>query len=216
MNSIKEAWSGLSTSNISDALDRYGISGQCLRIKPLSNSFKLFGPAFTIRMIPVTEQKGTVGDYIDDVPPDSVVVIDSDGTLDATVWGDLLTTVAKKRNIGGTVINGVCRDSSKSREVDYPIFSLGNIMRTGKGRLQVDEYNVPVLVEKTRVVPGDLVIGDADGIVIVPKEHTEEVLQAANEIKKKEDLIEKAVMGGIRLDKAREKYGYFNLQSSEK
>ncbi len=216
MNSIKQAWSGLSTSNISDALDRYGISGQCLGLKPLSNSFKLFGPAFTIRMIPVTEQKGTVGDYIDDVPPDNVIVIDSGGTLDASVWGDLLTTVAKKRKIGGTVINGVCRDSSKSIELDYPIFSLGNIMRTGKGRLQVDKYNVPVLVEKTRVVPGDLVIGDADGVVIVPKERIEEILQSAREIKKKEDLIEKAIIGGIRLDKAREKYGYFKLQSSGK
>src|SRR5207245_7999461 len=109
--------------------------------------------------------KGSVGDYIDDVPPGDVVVLDNGGRLDATVWGDILTIMAHRRNLGGTVIHGVCRDVDRSLELNYPIFSRGNYMRTGKDRVQADGYNVPVSLGEVRVVPGQLLLGDADGIV---------------------------------------------------
>ena len=84
----------LDTSALSDALDRLGIEGQALGIKPLATSFRAVGRAFTVRMLPRGLSGKSVGDYIDDVPPGHVVVIDNGGRLDATVWGDILTTVA--------------------------------------------------------------------------------------------------------------------------
>lgn len=125
-NAIVEAMKAHSSATISDALDRLGIVGQCLGIMPLRRDFQTVGRAYTVKNIPVAVVKGTVGAYIDDVPQGQVVVLDNAGRLDATVWGDLLTTVARLRGIAGTVIHGVCRDVKRSLELNYPIFSWGN------------------------------------------------------------------------------------------
>jgi len=102
----------LDTTAISDAMDRLGIAGQCLNIKPLDPSFRLTGRAFTILYGPAGTPPGTVGDYIEDVPPGGVVVLDNGGRENATVWGDILTWVANRRGVAGTVIDGACRHSS--------------------------------------------------------------------------------------------------------
>src|SRR5687768_15423473 len=99
------------TSALSDALDRLAIDGQGLGIKPVAPTMRFAGPAFTIHMLPVGLTKAPVGDYIDEVAPGQVVVLDNGGRQDATVWGDILTWVASERKIAATVIDGVCRDS---------------------------------------------------------------------------------------------------------
>jgi regulator of RNase E activity RraA len=210
-----ESLAELSTTTVSDALDRLGIAGQCLGIKPLDHGFRLCGRAFTMRMLPVAAEGGTVGDYIDDVPPGSIVVIDNAGRADMTVWGDILTFVAAKRGIGGTVIDGMCRDVGRSLELRYPLFSRGWSMRTGKDRVQLDALNVTVSIGGARVSPGDLVLGDADGVVVVPKEKEDEVIAHAKAIDEAESRIREAVEGGMRLDEARKKYKYFKLQSRD-
>ena len=89
--------SKLDTTAISDALDRLGIAGQCLGIKPLDHGFRLIGRAFTVLYGPAGTPPGTVGDYIDDVAPGSVVVLDNGGRENATLWGDILRTIAASR-----------------------------------------------------------------------------------------------------------------------
>src|SRR5712671_3981619 len=130
--------SKLDTTSLSDALDRLGIAGQCLNIKPLDHRFRLAGRAFTILYGPAGTPPGTVGDYIDDVAPGGVVVLDNGGRENATVWGDILTMVSHSRGIAGTVIDGACRDVALSLELGYPIFSRTYSMRTGKDRVQVE------------------------------------------------------------------------------
>ena len=210
-----ESLAELSTTTVSDALDRLGISGQCLGIKPLDHGFRLCGRAFTMRMLPVAAEGGTVGDYIDDVPPGSIIVIDNAGRADMTVWGDILTFVAAKRGIGGTVIDGMCRDVGRSLELRYPLFSRGWSMRTGKDRVQLDALNVTVSIGGARVSPGDLVLGDADGVVVVPKEKENEVIAHAKAIDEAETRIREAVEKGMRLDEARRKNKYFKLQTRD-
>jgi len=205
----------LSASTISDALDKLGIAGQCFGIKPLSNDFRAFGRAFTIKMIPCTSKKGTVGDFLDDVPPGSMITIDSGGTMDATVWGDILTYAAHKNEIAGTVINGVCRDILKSIELNYPIFSKGVYMRTGKSRLMVETYDLPVNIGGVSVYPGDIIVGDHDGVVVIPKDHEENVIEIAVKIDYAESAIRDAFSNGMRLDEARKLHGYHNLQNKE-
>ena len=205
----------LATTTVSDALDRLGIPGQCLGLKPLDLGFRLCGPAFTMRTIPVAVERGTVGDYIDDVPAGSIVAIDNAGRQDATVWGDILTFVASKRGIGGTVIDGVCRDVGKSLEVGYPIYSRGWSMRTGKDRVQLDALDIPISLGGARVSPGDLLLGDADGVVSVPVAVLDEVVALAQSIDAAEERIRAAVEGGMRLDEARRQHKYFKLQRAE-
>ena len=109
--------SKLDTTSISDALDRLGIAGQCLNIKPLDHRFRLTGRASTILYGPAGTPPGTVGDYIDDVAAGSVIVLDNGGRENATVWGDILTWVAHRRGVAGTVIDGACRDTHLAREM---------------------------------------------------------------------------------------------------
>jgi 4-hydroxy-4-methyl-2-oxoglutarate aldolase len=203
----------LDTATLSDALDRLGIAGQCHGLLPRDAGFRMTGRAFTILYGPAGKPAGSVGDYIDDVPPGSVIVLDNGGRPDATVWGDILTEVAHKRGVAGTVIDGICRDVALSLELGYPIYSVGHWMRTGKDRVQVEKMNVPVTVGQARVAPGDLLRGDADGVIVIPKEHEAEVLAAAEEIAAAEEKIRDEVRKGSRLDEARKKFRYFALQT---
>jgi regulator of RNase E activity RraA len=213
MDANVEAFKTLGTTPVSDALDRLGINGQVFGIKPIDRGFRLCGRAFTVRTIPTDTKGASVGDYIDDVPEGEVVVLDNGGRMDATIWGDILTIMAHRRNLGGTVIHGVNRDSSRSLELNYPIFSRGTYMRTSKDRVEVDGYNVSCSLGEVRVEPGDIILGDADGVVHLPRAREDEILAAAKEIEAAEEQIRQAIMGGLRLDEARKQFRYFQLQS---
>jgi 4-hydroxy-4-methyl-2-oxoglutarate aldolase len=203
----------LDTTSISDALDRLGIGGQCLGIKPLDHGFRLTGRAFTVLYGPASTPPGTVGDYIDDLEPDTVVVLDNGGRDNATVWGDILTTVAHERGIAGTVIDGICRDVHLSLKLGYPIFSRGYSMRTGKDRVQVEATNCPVNIGDARVDAGDILRGDADGVIVIPQAHEGDVLRIAEEIDRVEAQILAAVRQGSSLVAARRQFGYHQLQT---
>jgi regulator of RNase E activity RraA len=156
-----------------------------------------------------------VGDYIDIVEPGDVIVLDNNGRMDCTVWGDILTVTAKLKGISGTVIDGVCRDVPNIVKERYPIFTRGRFMMTGKDRVMVEAMNVTVSIGKTQVKPGDIMIGDDSGVVVVPQERAEEVLKLAMEIEVAENQIEEAVRGGLSLKEAREKYRYHSLQTKQ-
>jgi 4-hydroxy-4-methyl-2-oxoglutarate aldolase len=205
--------SKLDTTALSDALDRLGIPGQCLGIKPLDPRFRLAGRAFTLLYSPAGVPPGTVGDFIDDVAEGSVIVIDNGGRENATVWGDILTMVAHRRNISGTVIDGACRDTHLSREIGYPIFSRSYSMRTGKDRVQLESVNTAVNIGDARILPGDILRGDADGVLAIPQAHENDVLRVAEEIDAVEAKIRQAVLDGMRLVDARKQHRYHNLQT---
>lgn len=205
----------LDTATISDALDKLGIAGQCLGIKPRDHTFRMAGRAFTILYGPADAEPGTVGDYIDDLEPGTVVVLDNGGREDATVWGDILTFVAHQKHIAGTVIDGACRDVHLSLELGYPIYSRSYSMRTGKDRVQVEGVNVPVNIGEARVCPGALLRGDADGVVVIPQSQEDEVISVAESIDEAERRIREAVNQGKRLDEARVSNRYYELQRRE-
>jgi 4-hydroxy-4-methyl-2-oxoglutarate aldolase len=210
---IAENLKKLGVTTLSDALDRLGIAGQCLGVMPVDRSMCLAGPAFTVRMLPVGLTGNSVGDYIDGVEPGQVVAIDNDGRLDATVWGDILTLVAHRRAIGGTVIDGVCRDIEHSIELSYPVFARSNTMRTGKDRVTADAYNVTVQIGGVRIGPGDWLVGDADGLIAIPAIRLDEVATIAEEIASAEAQIREAVLRGERPGAARKRLLYHSLQT---
>ena len=204
-----------SSATVSDALDRLGRPGPLLGIAPLFDGAGLCGPAFTVRYVTAGSPPGTVGDYLDDVPPGAVVALDNGGRADCTVWGDILTAMASDRGVGGTVIDGVCRDVQRALGSGYPIYSRGRFMRTGKDRVEVSDVGRPVTVGGVQVRPGDLLIGDADGVVAVPRELVGQVLEICTVITEREAAILADVLAGSSLADARARHGYHLLQRKE-
>lgn len=205
----------IDTATLSDALDKLGIPGQCLGIKPLDHRFRLAGRAFTLTYAPAGPG-GTVGDFIDDVPDGHVVVIDNGGRPDATVWGDIMTLCAHQRGLGGTVIDGACRDTHLALDLSYPIYSRSYSMRTGKDRVQLEAIGQVVNIGDARVSPGDLVRGDSDGVIVIPHARENEVLDTAEAIEVAEARIRELITSGMRLDEARKQESYHLLQRREK
>jgi regulator of RNase E activity RraA len=204
---------GLDTPGVSDALDKLGLPGQCLGVAPLDNYSKVIvGPAFTVQYVSASVPPGTVGDFIDDVAPGDVVVIDNSGRTDCTVWGDIMTQYAGTRQIAATVIDGVCRDVNKALGDGYPIFSKGRFMRTGKDRVQVQSVNQPVSIGTVRVCARDIVVADANGVVIVPRARAAEVAACARQIESVEADIRALIAQGKTLKEARAALGYHSLQ----
>lgn len=207
---------GLDTPGVSDAMDKLGLHGQALGIMPLDNYRKaVVGPAFTVKYVPASNPPGTVGDFIDDVAEGDVVVLDNDGRTDCTVWGDIMTQYAGLRGIAGTVIDGVCRDVTKALGDNYPMFSAGRFMRTGKDRVQVEAVNTTVAVGSARVAPRDIVVADANGVVIVPRGRAREVAETASKIEEVESRIREQIAQGKSLGEARAALGYHKLQTKE-
>jgi 4-hydroxy-4-methyl-2-oxoglutarate aldolase len=205
----------LSTATISDALDTFGIGGGCLGISPVVSGIKMAGTAFTVKYVPTGSVKGTVGDYIDDLTAGEVVVLDNNGRTDCTVWGDILTVTAKMKGLAGTVIDGVCRDVPTILEEKYPIFTRDRFMMTGKDRVMVQAMQIPVSIGGVQVKPGDILVGDDSGVVVVPSELAEDVLSSARAIAEAEDSIVLAVKKGLSLREARAKFGYHALQAKK-
>ncbi|EJM71088.1 RraA family protein [Pseudomonas sp. GM55] len=210
---LVELFEGLDTPGVSDAMDKLGLPGQCLGVAPLDNYSKVIvGPAFTVQYVSASVPPGTVGDFIEDVLPGDVVVIDNGGRTDCTVWGDIMTQYAGSRQIAATVIDGVCRDVNKALGDGYPIFSKGRFMRTGKDRVQVQSVNQPVSVGTVRVCARDIVVADANGVVIVPRARAAEVAACARQIESVEADIRALIAQGKTLKEARAALGYHSLQ----
>ena len=111
----------LSTPCVSDALDTMRIRCGCEGMMPIVQGKKFVGPAFTVEYGPIGQVKTGAGDYIDEAKSGDVIVITNGGKAFCTAWGGLLSTVAKKKGVAGTVIDGVCRDVDVVREIDYPM-----------------------------------------------------------------------------------------------
>lgn len=205
---------GLDTPGVSDGLDKLGVPCQCLGIAPLDNyRGTVVGPAFTVRYVTCGHPAGTEGDFIDDVAQGDVVVIDNDGRTDCTVWGDIMTQYAGIRRIRATVIDGVCRDVAKALADGYPLFTRGRFMRTGKDRVEVAAVNQPVSIGTARVGARDIVVADANGVVVIPRGRAREVAETAQRIEAAESQIRALISAGKTLGEARAELGYHQLQT---
>lgn len=211
--SLLDAARALSTAEISDALDYFKLPGSALGIGLQAGEPRIFGQAFTVAFVPVdTATPGTVGDYLDDIPEGAVAVLDNSGRVDCTVWGGIMSKIAKHRGIAGTVINGVCRDTAEAQEANYPLYARGRFMRTGKDRVQVSAVGAAVSLGDVRVKPGDYIVADADGVVVVPEARAAEVFERALRTREVEGKILEAALTGSSLGEARRQFGYHTLQ----
>lgn len=210
-----EEYKKLDVPSISDAMDKLKLYGGLLNIHSVVPDTYVCGQAFTVHYVPCGEIKGTVGDFIDDILPGEVAVIDNNGRTDCTVWGDIMSIYATQKGIAGTVIDGVCRDINVIRELKYPIYTKGTYMVTGKDRVYVDRINETVNISGVQVNPGDLIVGDNTGVVVVPFNKAEEVLKVAKNIENVEQSIVARVKNGMALKEARRQTGYHKLQTPD-
>ncbi|WP_067812719.1 RraA family protein [Actinomadura kijaniata] len=203
----------LSTASVSDALDSLGLPGSLHGIGALRQGQRTAGPVFTVTYEPVDEAGGTVGDFLDDVPAGAVVLIDNAGRTDCTVWGGIMSRTAHERGIAGTVIHGACRDVAVATAAGHPIWSVSRFMRTGKDRVRVAAVQTAVTIDGVLVHPGDVLVADDDGAVVVPAGRWDEVADIARRIDRVEEAIVEAVRGGATLAQARARHGYHSLQT---
>jgi len=141
-----------------------------------------------------------------------VVALDNGGRLDCTVWGGILSQLGAHRGIAGTVVYGVCRDTAEAAQVGYPLYACGRFMRTGKDRVQVEAVGDAVSLGDVRVAAGDFIVGDDDGIVVVPRARATEVFERALALRAAEQRIVDATLSGTSLNEARRQAAYHTLQ----
>jgi RraA family protein len=179
------------TPHLSDSMERLYAGGPQLR--PMHKEGKLAGPAFTVKTAPGDNL--LVHKALDTAKPGDVIVVDAGGFPDHAVIGELMMTRAKQRGIGGIVIWGAIRDSAEIGAGTYPVYASA-VTHRGPYKNGPGEINVPIMMGGMAVNPGDIIVGDADGLVAIPQEIAERVLASAKSILEKEAAAMKQILAG--------------------
>jgi regulator of RNase E activity RraA len=203
----------LSSAVMSDILDDLGHRDHVLdpAIRPLADGAVIAGWANPFLVIEVDEipAEPYVGEIaaLDDIAPDDMVLIGAGGSARAAVWGELFSTAACVRGARGTLIDGYCRDAQMIATIGYPVWCRGMLPLDVKGRLALSAWREPAVVGGLRVQPGDLVVADADGVVVVPAGLASETVERALEKVAKEDSVRDALVAGSTLRGAYDRFG---------
>lgn len=213
LESLRRVYLSLTTPEVSDALESFGVVGGIAGLRPSLPEQKLFGPALTVaREVNPDPDSRHAADYIDQAAPGEVVVIDNLGLESCTCWGGILTRYAGKKGLGGTVIDGMHRDTEVIKSTGYPVFSRGPFMVTGKGRTRLKAVNVPVRIGGAAVSPGDFLFGDDHGLVVIPAGIVKEVAERAEATRAVEsEILDLILRQDVPLKVARERLGYHDL-----
>ncbi len=205
-----------STGNIADAVE--SVTGNrgwmSADMKPIEENIKIVGQAWTAKLRPVL--KGDTKTYpnyalqiLDEAPAGSVLVYVLEGGLEIAGMGNLMATTAKVRGLEGTIIDGAIRDVREIREIGHPVFARRISPATSVGRLVSVSKQTPVQCAEVTVNPGDYIVGDTDGVVVVPREAAEEVIALLADYDDKESKMVPIIEKEKSLLKALEIYGRY-------
>jgi regulator of RNase E activity RraA len=198
----------VSTATLTTQLFKRGLRNVFLQgvaplVKPEKGALNMVGPAFTLRNIPAREDLDHVGVFqdpdhpqrkaVETAPPGSVLVQDCRGDRTVASTGSILTTRLLKRGVAGMVSDGCVRDSGTIGEIGLPIFCAGASAPLNLARHHAVDLNVPIACGGVAVYPGDIVVGDVDGVVIVPRHLAEEVAKDAAE----QEVMEEFILGRV-------------------
>ncbi|MFJ6268222.1 RraA family protein [Lysinibacillus xylanilyticus] len=183
MTKVEVSFKHLPTTAVSDATG--GHTNLSSDIKPLADHYKIAGRAVTVRL--PDGENGAVLEAIRAAEEGDILVIDAKGNTNRAVAGDFILSLAQGIGVQGFVVDGVIRDIAAIRGLDFPVFSLGTTVAAGN-KNGGGEVNVPIAIGGVSVRPGDYIIGDVDGVVVVPHEDVERIVAAA-ELKLEKDEI---------------------------
>ena len=196
---IIERLAKLDTCAVSDALDSLALKGATWGVRPQWQCPRIVGRAVTMKIKPAGLQQpsqhlGTAP--IEAAKPGDVIVIDNGGKLEFSCWGGLLALSAKLKGLSGVVIDGASRDIDEARELNFPVYARGAVPMTARGRVMQESFNQEIQFAGVQCHPGDLVIADGSGVVIVSKEKENEVIGAAEAIYRKEQEMADGIRKG--------------------
>lgn len=212
INELVAGFRQVATASVADAVDK--IAGRTgflpASIKPRINENKIVGPAVTVLEGPTDEflPPQHALDAIDESEAGSVIVISTNGTTDVAVWGGLMTAGAVANKHEAAVLDGGLRDIVEiKRDYDFPVYSRCVSPGTTLGRIKTLAANVEVAIGEVVVHPGDIMVGDVDGVVCVPRDHAEAVLEMAREIDQREFEQARLIIESGSLKEGLAKYG---------
>ncbi len=193
---LVEAFKGLPVANISDCMARMTAGGP--RLRPMHKSGYLAGPALTVKARPGDNLM--IHKALTMAQPGDVIVVDAGGDLTNALFGEIMMAIAIKNGVVGVVLNGAVRDSEEIGEGHFPIYAAG-VTHRGPYKDGPGEINVPIAMDGMLIRPGDLVLGDADGLLCVPYEDAETLLAATHKKMEQEKQMMADIAAG-RLDTA--------------
>jgi regulator of RNase E activity RraA len=204
----------LYTGAVNDVLREFCLLEQALpgRILPLREYRTVAGLAFTVKSAPNVKITGEMEfrtEMLDKLHEDSFVVWDTSMDEKATLWGGVMTATAKGLGVKAACIDGGIRDTHQILEKDFPVFYRYRISNGSLGRCLITHYQIPIKIGDTTIRPGDIVLGDIDGVLVVPRDIAYDVLTRAEEIKANEKKIFGWVAEGQSIHQIAEKGGYF-------
>ncbi len=215
---IIERLAKLDTCAVSDALDSLSLKGATWGVGPLWPCPRIVGRAVTVKIKPAglerpTQHLGTAA--IEAAKPGDIIVIDNGGKREFSCWGGLLALSAKLKGVSGVVIDGACRDIDEARELGFPVYGRGVVPMTARGRVMQESFNQEIQFAGVQCRPGDLVIADGSGVVIIPKEKEKEAVATAEEIYRKEQEMADGIRRGYSGLEMLEKLGYEEMLSKK-
>lgn len=204
----------LYTGAVNDVLREFCLLNQALpgRIKPLREYQSVAGFAFTVKSAPNVKISGEMDvrvRMLDQMKANDFVIWDTSRDQDATLWGGVMTATAKGKGLKAACIDGGIRDTHQILEADFPVFYEYRISNGSLGRCLITHYQIPIRIGNVIIKPGDVAVGDVDGVVIVPRDIAYDVLIRAEEIKNNEKKIFSWVEKGDSAQAIKERGGYF-------
>jgi 4-hydroxy-4-methyl-2-oxoglutarate aldolase len=208
---VIQAYLKLLTTNVSDALDRLQLRGAPHGILPLwPGCQKIVGRAMTMKLVPQGSASPVLGtlEAIVAADPGDVLVIDQDGRMDVNSFGGIATFTAVKYGLVGVVIDGVTRDVDEMKAQGFAAYGRGVIQQSIRNRCAFGGHSIEVQLADCSVQRGDLVMGDDNGVVVVPQRHMAEALRIAQECAETEEKVKDMIAQGVHPVEAHERVRY--------
>lgn len=209
----------LDTCAVSDALDRLGLKGATLGIRPLWPCPRIVGRCVTVKIKPAGLEKPKqhlCTPAIAAAAAGDVIVVDNGGRTDVAAWGGLLSLAARVKKLSGVIVDGACRDVDESRELQFPLYARAAVQVTARGRIMQQSYNEEIQFAGVQVHPGDLVIADGSGVVFVPRAKEQEVIAQAEALAEREAKMADAIRSGRSVVEVMESLGYEAMLAKDK
>jgi len=212
---LSRRYKAVYTGAVSDILDHLGLRHQALphSIMPLTLDMVVAGPAFTGQGYPVDDVKNDDSEtrirMLESIKPGTVSVWSSAGHFGSAHWGEIMSNAARERGCTGAVVDGGLRDTRFVLQMGFPVFCRFRCSASSIGRWEIKEWMIPIRIGETTIHPDDFVLGDCDGVVVIPKALAVEVLLKTEETVKRENDMRADLEKGITVSEVYRKHGKF-------